>query len=840
MGLSRAERANAANEEDALVEEADNEAEAEDYKELDTTDEIEQIAVPSYPAKSPARSKTNAGGSILNQATPMIPSEEFPRTSGESISATSGIENASSPISAVDSSARAASTRPTSVSDSSEFGRSVGSSGGRTEVTTPLTAEKPSLEEDAHSTTTSSTTPTGHSTAAAKSDETRKESFPKRGLSTSSVLSASERRQMRRALVSPITVPTDISNLSDVNQSDSEADVSYDEDFMDELDNAVVVEAKSMLVSKSPITPYFSRRPSPLMMSDSTTPMPKTPLPAGCSPLSSATVVNAGRTPTGSPARGPGKPPLIGSSDSGVSEMNLTPKSSEEQAPEFSPADGDQTSVVNVPKSEAEHEGGDQEKHELSQSQPSLPLRSVSSTTLNSADRTPSFTLLTPSFPSVSPMPRSPAGSFLSSIPKQKEEAIVVSKKGRLGSGVASKIADLQRSFSRASSPGDAAPLPLPSNRSFSNPRNPLLAQRAGSIADPPRSSTPPRSSSSNFNPSFPPRDAGSVRGRALSKGSLISFDSRETKNSTPTRNHSSGSIGPHRLDHRRMSIYDSPPLSTVESNGRDTIQVKATIVRADAAHAKPDTQQLMESPLVVTQKSGTSPSPAPTTRPVTASTARNPSPSKDIKENSHNRQRSSISAAFRGFTSPSTVTLAETVSSQGLSERETSNKRRSVDLGSSWRTLSRRASVQLSRSPSAARTPTVEKPATLFSRSPSARGSDRQSPVSSSAANCEHRPSVGRSMSSSSMDSVTTTDSQQNGNDSKKRNRASRLMKRMSSGMSSIASVTRAQLGTLNEVENNKRASVVEEKEENQRGAGWRAIDVGDLNVQFPDTLVS
>lgn len=64
--------------------------------------------------------------------------------------------------------------------------------------------------------------------------------------------------------------------------------------------------------------------------------------------------------------------------------------------------------------------------------------------------------------------------------------------------------------------------------------------------------------------------------------------------------------------------------------------------------------------------------------------------------------------------------------------------------------------------------------------------------------------------------------------------------MKRMSSGMSSIASVTRAQLGTLNEVENNKRASVVEEKEENQRGAGWRAIDVGDLNVQFPDTLVS
>lgn len=837
--LSKAERANAANEEDALAEEADNEAEAEDQNDLDTMDANGQIAMPSIPATSPERSKRNASGSKLKQTTPMTPSEEFPRTSGESLAATSGIENASSPISTADSSGRATSTRPTSVSDSSDFERSEGSSEGATEVTTPLTAEKPSLDEDAHSITTSSTTPTSSSTATAKVEETGKDSSLERVSSTSSVLSASERRQIRRAMVSPITLPADTNNLSDAHQSDSEADVSYDEDLMDELDNAVFVEAKSMIVSKSPITPFFSRRPSTIM-SDSTTPMP-TPLLAGCSQVPSPTVVNVERTPTGSPARGPGKSPLVGTSESGVSEMDLTPRCAEEATSKITLADDDKTTAVEYAKSEAERDGDEQGKPGLSEPQLSPPLRSASSTTPNSADRTPSFTLLTPTFPSVSPMPRSPAGSFLSSIHQQNEDAIVVSKKGRLGSGVASKIADLQRSFSRGPSAGDAAPMSLPSNRSFSNPRKPLLAQRAGSLADTPRSSTPPRSSSSNFNPSFSVRDAGYVRGRAMSKGSLMSFDSRETKNSTPTRNHSGGSVGPRRLDHRRMSIYDSPQLPTVDFDGRDTVQVKATIVRADGVQGKANPQQLMESPLVVTQRSGTSPSPARTMAPpATSLPSRNDSPTKVSQENKHNRQRSSITAAFRGIKSPSTVTLAETVSSQGVSERETTNKRQSVDLGSSWRTLSRRTSVQLSRSPSAIRTPIIEKPATSFSRSSSARGSDRQSLASPPAANGDHRPSLGRTMSTSSMDSATTADSQQNGLDSKKKgNRASRLMKRVSNGMSSIASVTRAQLGTLNEVEN-KRASVLEEKEENHRGVGWSAVEVGDLNVQFPDTLVS
>jgi hypothetical protein len=851
--LSRAERAKAANE-DVFAEEADNEA--EESNDLETLDESEQTGLP-IPAKSIDRTSRAIPGSILKpsrQNAPSTPSGDFPRTSGESLSASPGVGNASSPISTVDSSARAASTRPTSVSDSSDLEKaprseketttstpSINSSGGATEVTTPRTVvdDKISHDEDAHSTTTSSTTPTGNGTATAKADENHQDPPSERVVSSSSHLSASDRRQMRRALVSPITVPTDTSDahLSDAHLSESDADASYDEDFMDELHDAVVVEAKSMLVSKSPITPFLSRRPSAQLI-DSTTPMPR-----AYSPLPSPSIMHLDRTPTVSPARGAGKSPLISTSESSVSEVTLT-SVPQELVHEPRPTANDKSSVINnIDDSEAEHGGKDGEEHDNAR-RPSNISRSNSSTMLNNADRTPSFTLLTPTYPAVSPGARSPSGSFLSSIPQQKEEAIIVSKKGRLGSGVASKIADLQRSFSRGSSPGDAAPLPLPAARSFSSSRKPLISQRAGSLTDPqPRGSTPPRSSSSQFTPSFPIRDAGSVRGRAMSKGSLMSFDSRETKNSTPTRNHSSGSIGPRRLDNRRLSIYDSPPLPQVEFNDRrDTIQVKATIIRTDGPYMKPESQQFMESPLVITQQRATSPAPVQTVLPpVTALPARSSSLTKEANGKKHKRQRSSISAALRGFKSPSSVTLSETISSQGVGDRENTN-RQSMDLGSSWRTLTRRASVQLSRSPSAARSPSTEKPSVPFSRSPSARDSDRKSMVSPPSTNGE-RGSLGRSMSISSMDSVTTTDSQQNGTDAKKKgNRASRLMKRMSNGMSSIASVTRLQLGTLNEVESgkDKRGSVLEEKEENQRGAGWRAVEVGDLNVQFPDTLVS
>ena len=96
----------------------------------------------------------------------------------------------------------------------------------------------------------------------------------------------------------------------------------------------------------------------------------------------------------------------------------------------------------------------------------------------------------------------------------------------------------------------------------------------------------------------------------------------------------------------------------------------------------------------------------------------------------------------------------------------------------------------------------------------------------------------MARSMSNSSLESTATTESQSNNAGStKKGSRASRLMKRMSNSMSSIASVTRLQLGTLSEgsSKDERTHDPVAEEEEGR----WQSVEVGDLNVQFPDTLV-
>src|ERR1700712_1475612 len=103
-GLSRAEKAKAANE-DVFAEEADNEA--EEQTDLETLDENEQTELP-IPSQSADRSSRAIPGSILKPArqnTPSTPSDDFPRTSGESLSTSFGVGNGSSPISAVDSSA---------------------------------------------------------------------------------------------------------------------------------------------------------------------------------------------------------------------------------------------------------------------------------------------------------------------------------------------------------------------------------------------------------------------------------------------------------------------------------------------------------------------------------------------------------------------------------------------------------------------------------------------------------------------------------------------------------------------------------------------------------------
>ena len=83
--------------------------------------------------------------------------------------------------------------------------------------------------------------------------------------------------------------------------------------------------------------------------------------------------------------------------------------------------------------------------------------------------------------------------------------------------------------------------------------------------------------------------------------------------------------------------------------------------------------------------------------------------------------------------------------------------------------------------------------------------------------------------MSNSSLDTAASAESAKA---DKKASRASRLLKRMSSSISSLAPGSRTQLQTLSE-----KGSQEVARQEVIRPKG---ITVGDLNVQFPDTLVS
>jgi hypothetical protein len=90
------------------------------------------------------------------------------------------------------------------------------------------------------------------------------------------------------------------------------------------------------------------------------------------------------------------------------------------------------------------------------------------------------------------------------------------------------------------------------------------------------------------------------------------------------------------------------------------------------------------------------------------------------------------------------------------------------------------------------------------------------------------------RNVSSSSLD--TSFSGESGGNKEKKASRTSRLLKRMSSTISSLANGSRTQLQTWNERAPAGGEQTVERMQVTRPGG----IGVGDLNVQFPDTLVS
>jgi hypothetical protein len=107
--------------------------------------------------------------------------------------------------------------------------------------------------------------------------------------------------------------------------------------------------------------------------------------------------------------------------------------------------------------------------------------------------------------------------------------------------------------------------------------------------------------------------------------------------------------------------------------------------------------------------------------------------------------------------------------------------------------------------------------------------------------------PLIPRNMSTTSLDTAASGDSWGRerggggaagaaavfGAGEKKQSRTSRLLKRMSSSISSIAHGSRVQLQTLSE------RAAHEEEAERSLAQRPKAVAVGDLNVQFPDTLV-
>lgn len=91
--------------------------------------------------------------------------------------------------------------------------------------------------------------------------------------------------------------------------------------------------------------------------------------------------------------------------------------------------------------------------------------------------------------------------------------------------------------------------------------------------------------------------------------------------------------------------------------------------------------------------------------------------------------------------------------------------------------------------------------------------------------------PPMSRSQSVTSLDSTATEE----GDEKKKGNRASRLLKRMSNSLSTSKKSLNQMMSSAVQEEPMEPIQTIEEKKESQPG-----VEIGDLNVQFPDTLVS
>lgn len=644
-------------------------------------------------------------------------------------------------------------------------------------------------------------------------DEESQSSTPTAAPKTEKRTSADE-RERRRAAVAPITIP----EHHDVSETES---LTHDDDLMDELDSAEVQEAFSVSVTKSPITPFFQRRPSSahspnspmsIMLGGTSTPPPlpsssyfdKARSSSGAN-TPAQTDVRVGklvRTMSGSLL----KDQVAAATPQQKNEHDLEKAGSKEvdskNYQEQGAVSGDYRATLTPEIRRTSAQPAESTTPQTDASWKSSPLTnlSVNKPTRKKSSRRSS------AMKALSSRGKSPSASHsLSSdmlSPNSDSDSLSVHKRRNLGTGVASKIADLQRQFSRG--PTATSPSAGPTSRQSS-----IVSVRATSVADP-AEATPPRSAHSHL------RDEHLFRGRAMSKGSMRSFESRDTRMSTPPRN---GSIG--KLDSKRFTTFANPALEV--STKPDTIQVKATIIRTD----RDATEFGLQQPPMESDHARVEPHYAHPRTSIIVEEPRSPGRTSIDTNGMHRRARSSISSAFgmMGIRSDSPRRSNKAPESPVVSDGRRS-ARASLDMSGSIRSLRRRASASMSRSPSVSRGDSYTRDASLQGRYSPLPPTPRTSVSVNSA------PHFSRSMSSSSLESSATTeydgDVQQR---KRKSSRASRLMKRMSSSMSSMLHSGGGHENSSSNLSSNAVHTVEEEK--------WVGADLGQMNVQFPDTLV-
>jgi hypothetical protein len=360
------------------------------------------------------------------------------------------------------------------------------------------------------------------------------------------------------------------------------------------------------------------------------------------------------------------------------------------------------------------------------------------------------------------------SNSVSPTVPRSAGDSPVVKK--RVEGGIAAKIADLQRSFSKGS-PADAKPF-VPSGKGSAHKSIPLRVNTGS-----PSTYTPPKRMSSLF---------GSKR---------VVTPPAEPQRQTPSPPRSVPT------NFYNQNVPKTPGGGSAAVTPKsESMSVRTTIVHKEKAPMADSvvTLESRESPRL--RQSEFHSSPQLTTHHQRANSATS------FRRASFHPVRSASVSSFRS--TPNSPNLE-----QGAQRGDVFGfARRSIDGG--WRSFGTRRKSESRVAP------------------PPAPSSAMSSPL------------IPRNLSTTSLDTAASGESwgKERGGavgallpaaGEKKPSRTSRLLKRMSSSISSITHGSRVQLQTLSE------RVAHEEEAERPRTQRPKAVAVGDLNVQFPDTLV-